>query len=328
MNRRVWLIAEREFRAYVATASFWVALLLAPALLGGALALANGSGHAPPAREASLNLSTGPNGETLAKLSPDFPLSSEGRAQLVQLLAHDGGANRAVRLDTSPQKPAADAAALTRLALVMMLWLTLTGSLGMLLQATVRERSNRALESLLAATSARDVVAGKLLGVGAVSALVLGVWLGASAAMAALAPGARGPLGELLRGLARPELLARAVVIYVLAFAFYGFTTIAVGARARDNAQAQNLSRPMFVTLLVVFFVALSATGGGAQSLAWLVYAPPFTPFMLLLQPHGLGAELLALALLAAATATAAAAALSGMRIGPAAPMFGSFRRT
>ena len=31
----------------------------------------------------------------------------------------------------------------------MMLWMTLAGSLGMLLQAVVRERSNRALESLL-----------------------------------------------------------------------------------------------------------------------------------------------------------------------------------
>jgi ABC-type Na+ efflux pump permease subunit len=313
---RIRLIAAREFKAYAMTLSFWVALVIAPALLAAGMFLANDGGASRPTPPATLTLSTGSGGETVVRLSPGFPLSADGRAQIVRLFANDGGRAKDVRLEDQAA-PVQSVETMTRLVLVMMLWMTLTGALGMLLQATVRERSNRALESLLAAAPAWEIVAGKLIGVGAVSALVIGTWLGSSAGLLAIAPDAQGPVAALAHGLAHPLLLLRAGLIYILAFAFYGLMTIALGASARDNAQAQNMARPMFALLLAVFFVALSAAGGGARGLAWLVYAPPFTPFMLLLQHHSLADETIAFALLAAATTIAGAAAMRAMRAGP-----------
>ena len=104
-------------------------------------------------------------------------------------------------------------------------------------------------------------------------------------------------------------------LIYLAAFAFYGLTTVAIGARARDNADAQNLARPMFGVLLAVFFTALALAGGGAHNLAWLVFIPPFTPFVLLTQPQGPGVEFAALSVLAAATAAAAWAAVRAVTL-------------
>lgn len=45
MTSPVWLIAEREFRTYVATLSFWVALAVGPLAAGGGLMLAQNIQH-------------------------------------------------------------------------------------------------------------------------------------------------------------------------------------------------------------------------------------------------------------------------------------------
>ncbi len=190
--------------------------------------------------------------------------------------------------EVAPKAPRrGDVGALSRFSLVMMLWLTLTGSLGMLLQAVVRERANRALEGLLAAARPWEIVAGKLAGVGAVSVLVLAAWLGSAGVLAALTDGGGGLMSAVIAGLGSPVALLRAGLLYILAFAFYGLVTVAVGASARDSAAAQNLARPMFAVLLAAFFAALTAVSGAAGNLAWLAYAPPFAPFMLLLEPPG-----------------------------------------
>jgi len=160
-----------------------------------------------------------------------------------------------------------------------MLWLTLTGSLGMLLQAVARERANRALESLLASARGWEIVAGKLLGVGAVSLLILIAWLGSAAFFSAFSTPGAGLIPAVLADFARPLTLLRDALIYVCAFGFYGAATLVLGAMARDSASAQNVARPLFLLLLAAFFIAL-ATPAGAPS--WLTYIPPLTPFLLL----------------------------------------------
>lgn len=325
MTARIWLIAGREFRAYALTASFWIALAIGPLLMGLALLLSTAASHGPPPA-ATLVLGKDAAGRTTAAFSPDFPLSPAGRAQLVHLLERDGAVRTPVRLAAGAPKPKVDPAALRRFALLMMLWMTLSGSLGMLLQAVVRERSNRALESLLAAARPSDIVFGKLAGVGAVSLLVIASWLGSSAALGLVAPASAGAVAGLLQGFAEPALLARAAGIYVLAFAFYGLTTVGIGALARDNADAQNMARPMFAVLLAVFFTAL-AQAFGAHGPTWLVWLPPFTPFMLLMRPQAFGVELAALAGLAVAAAVAAGFAVRALRrsvSGPAFPCLGA----
>ena len=324
----VWLIAGREFRAYVATTSFWVALLVGPALAAGALALGGGHPGAQPSA-ASLTLTPARDGGVEARFSDGFPLSDAARAGVLKTLAEDGRIKGPVCMAAPSPPPAIDTRALSRFALTLTLWMTLTGSLGMLLQAVVRERANRALESLLAAAGPARIVAGKLVGVGAVSALVASAWVAAGAAAASGAGGA-GLRGVLLAAFADPLTLLGGLGLYVLAFAFYGLTTVAIGARARDNADAQNLARPMFAVLLAVFFAALAAAAG-TRGLDGLVFVPPFTPFMLLMRPPGPAAQAAALALLTAATAAAGwlavrASTLEAPRLWPSRPRRGRAR--
>jgi ABC-2 type transport system permease protein len=317
----ILLIAEREFRTYVATLSFWLSLAIAPVLAGTALLFS--SGHPPPSpvriegTDRQLTQSAGMAlreagrlegrsfvfSQTGAKLllsrptpaaldmafSDDFPLSPMGRAMVGHMIERDvardqaGTSTFAVRekaLQTAP-----DVAMLSGRVAMTMLWLTLTGSLGMLLQAVVRERANRALESLLASAPAWEIVTGKMLGVGAVSLMILVGWLGSIAVLSLLLPPGASLVPAILAKLTEPAALMRDALIYICAFAFYGAVTMALGAMARDSATAQNMVRPMFVMLLVVFFVALSA--GKSASLSWLIWLPPFTPFLLLVDFPG-----------------------------------------
>jgi ABC-2 type transport system permease protein len=317
----ILLIAEREFRTYVATWSFWLSLVIAPLAAGAALLLSGGHPASSPVwiegsdRQLTQSVSMAlreagrlegrsfvisHDGATvfLFRRSPaaldiafsdGFPLSAMGRAMVGHMIERDvargqaGTATFAVR--EKAVRTAPDVAVLSRLVAMIILWLALTGSLGMLLQAVVRERANRALESLLASAPAWEIVTGKMLGVGAVSLLVLAGWLGSVAAISVFPPPGAGLVPAILANLAEPAALMRDALIYVCAFAFYGAVTMALGALARDSAAAQNMVRPMFVLLLVVFFTALSA--GRSTGLSWLIWLPPFTPFLLLVNFPG-----------------------------------------
>jgi len=199
------------------------------------------------------------------------------------------GIDVAVILPAPIARPLVPVDRIGRFGVTMLLWLTLVGALGMLLQAIVRERSQRALESLMSATRPIEIVGGKLLGVGLVSMVVLAAWLGAGAAAAPLAGGSGGQMAAVLLAAAfgDPAQLAWSLVVYVLAFAMYGSGLLAVGAFARDVASAQNLSRPVFGVLLLVFFAALSQLGGSGSLSPALLWTPPVTPFALLLAPPG-----------------------------------------
>lgn len=322
----IWLIAEREFRTYVATLSFWAALAVGPLAAGGGLLLAQGAHQlAQPvaiavtsadaslahAAEAALkeagslddrHFAFTDTGARLTIAAPepdvidlrfeqDFPLSAAGRALVARTLERDAArrtsnvAPLTVHQVVSPSvtPPRRGPADVARFVLMAMLWLTLTGSLGMLLQTVVRERATRSLESLLAAASPWQIMSGKLVGVGGISLLVLAAWIGSSGALALFVPKV-GLTPAVVSELIRPSLLLRATAIYCLAYAFYGSVTVAIGAMARDSASAQNLSRPMFILLMAAFFIAL-ALALGKSSAPWLVFLPPLTPFLLLINP-------------------------------------------
>lgn len=208
-------------------------------------------------------------------------------------------------------------AAAGRFALVVLLWMNLIGALGMLLQAVVRERVNRALEILLTSARPLEIVVGKLIGVAALSCIVVAGWLAVGAAVAGVgaATGAGG-MGTLLGGLAPdPVHLALAGAVYVLAFLMYGAALLGLSALAKDMPSAQNASRPVFGLLLLGFFAAMGMISNGAKY-GWLLWAPPLTPFVLLMQdPAVLGPWKLAGALAVLAVSAAGVFALAARSV-------------
>lgn len=343
--RRAWIIAGREVAAYTGTLSFWLALIVAPVLMG-LVALVGPSPGGPPARTLAIAAPTpdldraargalqeaarldgvpirlvpqGSAADTVVTLVRDpsgavrattagLPLSPVATALLSRDLATRPRTPAAVVQPEVPPAPEAGPPKAGRFAVAMLLWVNLVGALGMLLQAIVRERANKALDILLASARPLEVVLGKLAGVGAVSAIVLTAWLGSAAALAGLAgdQGGGALLKVLFGALSSPAALAHLGLLYLLAYLLYGAVLLGLGAAARDLPSAQNMSRPMFALMVVVFFAMLAELQGAG--LSWLVWAPPFTPFLLMASdPATLsGAQRLGATLILAVSAFAA----------------------
>ncbi|MGZ3273409.1 MAG: ABC transporter permease [Caulobacteraceae bacterium] len=174
-----------------------------------------------------------------------------------------------------------------RFLLALVLWLALVTTLGMLLQAIVRERASRALETLLASVRPTELIIGKMIGVGGVTVAVTASWmLSLAIGAASLLKGRLGPLAaHLLVAGGDPWLMLQAVLLFVSGFAFYGALIAVIGATARDEAGAQNLARPLFGVLLIIFLAAVTLGCLRMNPPAWLVWIPPFAPFLLLLKP-------------------------------------------
>ena len=105
-----------------------------------------------------------------------------------------------------------------------------------------------------------------------------------------------------------------------MAFMLYGSALVSIGAFAKDLPSAQNLSRPVFGLLVVIFFLAMGSAVGFGKQLAWLMWVPPVTPFMLLLSPAGALApwqHALAWALMAGSTVATTIVASRSLIISP-----------
>ncbi|HYF22058.1 MAG TPA: ABC transporter permease [Caulobacteraceae bacterium] len=239
--------------------------------------------------------------EALADL--DVPLGDAER-----VLAAGG----AVVVATPAREPAFSPDQALGAGLAVLLWTYLVLGLGLLLHAAAQERANRSLEMLLAAARPHEVVLGKLLGVAATLAAHAAVSLFAGAVLTTavfLLAGVELPRAAVGFD---PGLAAVTAAVFAAAFAMYGAVLVGLGVLARDFPSAENLARPLFVGLVVV------AVGIGVQAVApsalpaWLVWAPPFTPFQLLARAPGgldpavlIGGLALQLAVAGAALATA-----------------------
>ena len=128
---------------------------------------------------------------------------------------------------------------------------------GYLLQGVSEEKENRLIEILLSSVSARQLLGGKVLGLGAAGLLQILVWLLAVVILAAVASVSI----SVLEGLAIPaSLIVFAIIYFILGYLLYGIMWTALGsmgATAREGSQLTALvSLP---AVLPVMLMALFA---------------------------------------------------------------------
>jgi ABC-2 type transport system permease protein len=144
---------------------------------------------------------------------------------------------------------------------------------GYLMQGTATEKENKVVEVLLASANPDEILAGKLLGLGAAGLLQIAVWL-----IIVLATGL-GVVPLLLS--ARVEVpwtaLAIAIPFFVVAFLFFGGLMLGTGSLGSNMREAQQLAMVWSLTAalpLMMMAVLMRDPGGTvARVLTWL----PFT---------------------------------------------------
>ena len=138
----------------------------------------------------------------------------------------------------------------------------------------MEEKASRVVEVLLATVRPIQLLAGKVIGIGAVAlaqaaglvifALVLGAAVGSS----------------LVHGAAL-LVVAATLLWLVLGYAFYSWVYAAAGSMAERQDQVQSLALPLGIPLILGYIVSLIGVSSGSASLLVkvLAYIPPTAPF-------------------------------------------------
>ncbi len=173
-----------------------------------------------------------------------------------------------------PGKKARTTSEATALLGVILIFVVLTQYLTWTLMGVMEEKASRVVEVLLATIRPVQLLAGKLLGIGAV-ALVQAVSLVAFALVLAKVVGS-----SLVQGTA-PLVVASTLVWLILGYAFYSWLYAAAGSLAERQDQVQSLALPLSAPLIFGYIVSLTGVSSGTPSLLVkvLAYLPPTAPF-------------------------------------------------
>ena len=137
----------------------------------------------------------------------------------------------------------------------------------------VEEKSSRVVEVLLSAIRARQLMAGKVLGIGLLGLLQLSC-IGAIAVTLSLVTGSLNVPGQ--------ALLTLGVTLFwfALGFGFYASLFAVAGALVSRMEELQNAIVPLNLTILGSFFISIAAVNNPDSTLARVASLVPFSaPF-------------------------------------------------
>jgi ABC-2 type transport system permease protein len=152
---------------------------------------------------------------------------------------------------------------------------TMTISQG-LLTSVIEEKSSRVVEVLLSAVSPTQLMAGKILGMVCVGALLLTIWG---------AVGYGGAQARDMGDLVTPYRLTYVVLYFVPGFLLISAFLAAVGAACNTIKEAQSMAAPLTILSLlpIMLWWLIMLNPNGVFSII-LSYIPPITPLVMILR--------------------------------------------
>lgn len=159
-------------------------------------------------------------------------------------------------------------------------------SAGYLLQGVARDKSDRIVEILLSSVSARQLLAGKVLGLGALGLTQLVIWIGSLTVLGIVGTTALGIAPAVFRFLfARPEFLLLDVLYFILGFLLYALLMGSVGALGTSQQESQQLAG-IFTFLAVIPFMlgSIFISNPDASVARFLSWFPLTAPTAMLLR--------------------------------------------
>ena len=153
----------------------------------------------------------------------------------------------------------------------------------------VAEKTSRVMELIISAASARQLVVGKVLGIGAAGVTqAVGIMAPALVALAVqdrvatwlLGPGPS--VGPSLAGLT-PGVMAAYLAFFALGFALYALVYAAAGSLVSRVEDLQMLALPLSLVAIAGYILAVAALTGGTTALVRIAsYVPFWSPFVML----------------------------------------------
>ena len=142
------------------------------------------------------------------------------------------------------------------LIMVMVMYMTVLLYGINVMRSILEEKTSRIMEVMLASATSRQLMAGKILGVGAVGLTQVGIWATAGAAFAGYAAVSSG-LIKTLKAVMNPVLLAYFVLFFLLGYVLYSALCAAIGSMVNSEQEAQQMQ---FLVMMPMVFAVIFIT--------------------------------------------------------------------
>jgi ABC-2 type transport system permease protein len=162
-----------------------------------------------------------------------------------------------------------------------------------IMSSVQEEKRDRIVELIVSSVRARDLLVGKVLGIGAAGVLQMLIWVAAAALLltqGALLAGAMGASDATIQSLSQGSIMPRGPLSVGVAFVLYfagGFLLFAtlfaiIGAIVTNAQEAQQFVFPVLMPFILGLFIAMPAAENPNSSVAVIGSLVPFTSPMVM----------------------------------------------
>ncbi len=150
------------------------------------------------------------------------------------------------------------------------------------MRAVLEEKTTRVMEVLMASVSATDLMAGKIMGVGAVGLTQVAAWF--TMASVAAAPGAFSLAGKIREANFSGMTAVYFVIYFLLGYFLYSSMCAALGALVTSEQEAQQLQffviMPLIVSVMFMMFVMMHPNDPRVVALSLIPFCTPVLMFI------------------------------------------------
>ncbi len=190
-----------------------------------------------------------------------------------------------VQLDAVPVeagKSTGGALFFTTLLLVMVLYMTVIVHGVAVMRSVLEEKTSRVMEVMLATVTPKELMAGKMIGVGAVGLTQIAVWAMVALLLKGFAMAQASAMGESVH--LSLTLGIYFTIFYVLGFMLYSSMSAALGAMVNSDEEAQQLSfvvvMPIVIAVMFMMFIFRAPSAPLSVALSLVPFFAPILMFM------------------------------------------------
>ncbi|MDC7247033.1 MAG: ABC transporter permease [Sphaerochaetaceae bacterium] len=171
---------------------------------------------------------------------------------------------------------------ITSIAFIMLLYMSVLLYGQMIGRAIVVEKSSKIVEILLSSARPKQIMFGKIIGVGAAGLVQYGVWIiSALFIILVLSP----ILSFTLPAAINPTMLFLLVLFFLVAFLMYGAAYAALGAAAENEQNLGQLSWPLIVFLVIPMVMASTIIMNPDSAFTYILsYFPLTSPMVMFMR--------------------------------------------
>jgi len=170
----------------------------------------------------------------------------------------------------------------TTLLLVMVLYMTVIVHGVAVMRSVLEEKTSRVMEVMLATVTPKELMAGKMIGVGAVGLTQIAVWAMVALLLKGFAMAQASAMGESVH--LSLTLGIYFTIFYVLGFMLYSSMSAALGAMVNSDEEAQQLSfvvvMPIVIAVMFMMFIFRAPSAPLSVVLSLIPFFAPILMFM------------------------------------------------